>query len=73
MERRRRPIRRLCLSSLLSTFWSQFFNSLTVGTQEKVPAIRHDYQRAEWEAIARILMYGVDRQTVGFPMCYHIG
>ena len=27
----------------LSTFWSQFCNSLTVGTQENVPAIRHDY------------------------------
>ena len=35
----------------LSTFWNQFCNSLAVGTQEKVPAIRHDYQRAEWEAI----------------------
>ena len=26
----------------LSTFECQFFNSLTVGTQEKVSAIRHD-------------------------------
>ena len=39
------------LREALSTFWNQFFNSLTVGTQEKVPAIRHDYQRVEWEAI----------------------
>ena len=31
------------LREALSTFWNQFFNSLTVGTQEKVPAIRHDY------------------------------
>ena len=46
------------LRDALSTFWNQFFNSLTVGAQEKVPAIRHDYQRAEWQAIARILMYG---------------
>ena len=42
----------------LSTFWNQFFNSLSVGAQEKFPAIRHDYQRGEWEAIARILVYG---------------
>ena len=42
----------------LSIFWNQFFNSLTVGAQEKFPAIRHDYQRVEWEAIARILVYG---------------
>ena len=51
----------------LSSFWSQFFNSLTVGTQEKVPAIRHDYQRAEWEAIARILMYGYIKERY-FPL-----
>lgn len=51
----------------LSTFWNQFFNSLTVGTQEKVPAIRHDYQRAEWEAIARILMYGYIKERY-FPL-----
>ncbi|XP_044179577.1 uncharacterized protein LOC122961059 [Acropora millepora] len=51
----------------LSSFWSQFFNSLTVGTQEKVPAIRHDYQRAEWEAIARILIYGYIKERY-FPL-----
>lgn len=51
----------------LSTFWSQFFNSLTVGTQEKVPAIRHDYDRAEWEAIVRILMYGYMKERY-FPL-----
>ena len=28
-----------------------------MGTQEKVLTIRHDYQRAEWYAIGRILMY----------------
>ncbi|XP_067036240.1 uncharacterized protein [Acropora muricata] len=51
----------------LSSFWSQSFNSLTVGTQEKVPAIRHDYQRAKWEAIARILMYGYIKERY-FPL-----
>ena len=51
----------------LSTFWNQFFNSLAVGTQEKVPAIRHDYQRVEWEAIGRILMYGYLRERY-FPL-----
>ena len=43
---------------VLTTFWNQFFNSLTIGAQEKVPAIRHDYQKGEWQAIARILVYG---------------
>ena len=42
-------------------------NSLTVGAQEKVPAIRHDYQRAEWQAIARILMYGYIKERY-FPL-----
>lgn len=46
----------------LTTFWNQFFNSLTVGGQEKVPAIRHDYQKGEWESIARILVYGYVRE-----------
>ncbi|KAK2554188.1 hypothetical protein P5673_024547 [Acropora cervicornis] len=39
------------LREALSTFWNQFFNSLTVGTQEKVPAIRHDYQRGAFLAL----------------------
>ena len=55
------------LRDALSTFWNQFFNSLTVGAQEKVPAIRHDYQRAEWQAIARILMYGYIKERY-FPL-----
>ena len=42
-------------------------NSLTVGAQEKVPAIRHDYQSAEWQAIARILIYGYIKETY-FPL-----
>ena len=55
------------LRDALSTFWNKFFNSLTVGAQEKVPAIRHDYQRAEWQGIARILMYGCIKKRY-FPL-----
>ena len=55
------------LHDALSTFWNQLFNSLTVGAQEKVPAIRHDYQRAEWQAIARILKYGYIKERY-FPL-----
>ena len=29
-----------------------------VGEEERVPCIRYDYQRQEWEAIARILVFG---------------
>ena len=42
----------------IMAFWGQFFNSLAVGAQEKIPAIRHDYKKIEWEAIAHILLYG---------------
>ena len=56
----------------LSAFWNQFFNSLAVGAQEKIPAIRHDCQREEWEAIARILGYGYVRNRY-FPLSLSLG
>lgn len=55
------------LRDALTSFWAQCFNSLSVGAQEKVPAIRHDFQRSEWEAIARILVYGYVREGY-FPL-----
>ena len=36
---------------IIATFWQQFFSSAAIGDKEKVPAIRHDYQKSEWEAI----------------------
>ena len=42
-------------------------NAQTVGTQEKVPAIRHDYQRADLKAIFRILMCGYIKERY-FPL-----
>ena len=46
------------LLDILTEFWQDFFTSLTVGSGEKIPFIRHDLQRPEWETIARILVYG---------------
>ena len=46
------------LKEVLSIFWQHFFTSLALGAQEKVPCIRHDFQKRGWEAIARILVYG---------------
>ena len=43
----------------LSIFWREFSVSLSVGVEEKVPLIHHDYQRAEWESIARVIVVGV--------------
>ena len=46
------------LLDVLTEFWQNVFPSLTVGSGEKVPFIRHDLQRPQWEAIARIPVYG---------------
>ena len=51
----------------LTRFWQQFCYSLAVGVQEKVPAIRHDHQKLQWEAIARVLVYGFIREKY-FPI-----
>lgn len=46
---------------VLTHFWHECFTSLTVGSRAKTPFIRHDMQKCEWEAIARILVYGYKR------------
>ena len=51
----------------LTSFWQQFCDSLALGVQEKVPAIRHDHQKSQWEAIARVLVYGFIREKY-FPI-----
>ena len=51
----------------LSAFWSQFYDSCTVGEQERVPVVRHDFQVSEWTAIARILVKGYKDVNV-FPI-----
>lgn len=53
---------------VLATFWQDVFASLTQGDIEKVPCIRHDHQKQEWEAIGRVWLYGF--QEVGYvPVC----
>ena len=46
------------LLDIHTEFWQDFFTSLTVGSGEKIPFIRHNMQKPEWEAIAKILVYG---------------
>ena len=43
---------------VLTSFWHECFSSLTVGALQKVPSVRHDYQKGEWEAIGRLIVYG---------------
>ena len=51
----------------LSAFWSSFYDSCTVGEEERVPVVRHDFKEQEWEAIARILVKGYS-QLKFFPV-----
>ena len=51
----------------LSAFWSQFYDSCTVGEQERVPVVGHDFQVLEWMAIVRILVKGYEDAKV-FPI-----
>ena len=46
------------LLDILTSFWQDCFTALTTGSNEKTPYIRHDLQKPEWEAIARVLVYG---------------
>ena len=44
---------------LLCLFWKDTYQSLMVDDEiERVPSIRHDFQRPPWEAIGRILEKG---------------
>lgn len=40
---------------------------MAVGATAKVPVIRHDYQKDQWKAIARILVYGYCKEGI-FPI-----
>jgi hypothetical protein len=52
---------------VFSMFWLDVCDSLMIGEVERVPSIRHDYQRKEWEAIGRILLNGY-RTCQYFPL-----
>lgn len=43
---------------VLSLFWKEFQISLATGAAEKVPSVRHDYQKDQWVSIARIIVFG---------------
>ncbi|XP_057309778.1 uncharacterized protein LOC130647812 [Hydractinia symbiolongicarpus] len=50
-----------------SSFWRDVSDSLFIGEKERVPYVRHDLYKAEWEAIGKIILKGyVDTQY--FPI-----
>ncbi len=55
------------IREILTLFWQFFFASLAVGAKEKVPSIRHDFPKNNWEAVARVLIYG-HTSTQYFPL-----
>lgn len=46
------------LREVFSLFWKDFYESHMLGETERVPYIRHDFDRNKWEAVARILVKG---------------
>ena len=64
------------IREMLTIFWQLVYHSLTVGTQEKVPCIRHEPQKSQWEAIAQVIVFGVKRYsylpTFFVTCCYSI-
>ena len=49
---------------LLTSFWQEIWKSTSMGCEEKVPSIRHDFQKAEWQAIVKFLV--LEQSTVIF-------
>ena len=46
------------MRDILSQFWHEVYNALTTGASERSPIIRHDMQKDEWQALARVILYG---------------
>lgn len=43
---------------ILTHFWHEAYNDYTAGSTDKVPIIRHDLQKDQWQSIARVIIYG---------------
>lgn len=55
------------LRNCLTEFWTDFYDSCTLGVEVKVPFIRHDFQEEEWQAVARLFAVGW-KQASYFPV-----
>ncbi|KAJ0005816.1 hypothetical protein NQD34_015710 [Periophthalmus magnuspinnatus] len=43
---------------VLSEFWQDFYEQCTMGSDFKVPYLRHDFGKEEWESVGRIIAFG---------------
>ena len=55
------------LRDVLTHFWQECFTAVGVGSIEKTPHIRHDMQKPQWQAIARVIVYGY-KEANYFPL-----
>ena len=46
------------MRDVLSELWNSFYDSCTLGSDIKVPCLRHDFEAADWKAIAHVLAMG---------------
>ena len=46
------------MTDVLSEFCNSFYDSYTLGSDVKVPCLRHDLKTADWKAIAHVLAMG---------------
>nr|XP_020470855.1 uncharacterized protein LOC109968716 [Monopterus albus] len=50
------------LRDVLSEFWNDFYEQCTMGNSFKVPYLRHDFGKQEWESIGRIIKFGWQKE-----------
>ena len=47
------------IRDVLCSFCNEFLTSYSVGCDEVVPAVRHTMLKEHWQAVARIILYGI--------------
>ena len=46
---------------VISKFWGSFYDECTLGNSFKMPCLRHDFGKAEWQSVAKIIIFGYTR------------
>nr|XP_033958257.1 uncharacterized protein LOC117460791 [Pseudochaenichthys georgianus] len=50
------------MRDILSEFWNDFYEQCTMGNGFKVPYLRHDFGKQEWESVGRIITFGWQKE-----------
>ncbi|CAG9763607.1 unnamed protein product [Ceutorhynchus assimilis] len=48
------------LRDAIAEFWETFYAKCSTGTDLKIPYLRHDFQKGEWQTIGKILIKGLE-------------